>query len=665
MASVNIKIDSTSVVDDIERFTINSSDSSFCDSIEVEFRSKDFYEACDPTTNFGSLRIVVVVDSTEWEFLLERRSTTFRREGIGFTIWGRSAQALLDAPYCQTFSDTEDTSHPWQDQTGDILVSAAVSHIVSNYCPYSVTVNWNALDYPIKPNTFSVSNQTPKSVIQALANVIGAELVANQDGSLSIETYSVDEGPSQSTFNDLDEIIEVSEEIDYSSGFNAVTVYGYDARTASNTYLEVTEDDAADDVRDTVGLPATRNYSWESDRFRLPEHIRGIGKVGYIRPVFLQDWDYALRVYYYHSGGLTPQCYYDGGIYEEGESGTEEITEDVQLIWGVGNTLKPNLQGETRVTGDTSIPFAIQEVTYNTQYVIFNVRAQTTGEQNVFFYFSDKSTYQICSFDSARMTEDGDFEGVSGISGSSVGWDICDSIVLEKESPTTVVAGDTLILRSYGISVNYGVSSAGTSVDYIDERVYSKSEETTFTNGVATLSFPVWLGDNYDEYTVTVTFQGGITGAVRFHNNSKLLTVNAFIGDPNYYSVSATVEYYTKAERFSTVLPASWSSQTVFYTFYHVGGFDCGAQELSVSVSVSGTGETEKDITIIVYDYTTNSLISGASVWIDGIFKGTTGADGELNVASVAIGTHTLKITATGYTDSDQDELDNDEFTIS
>lgn len=67
-----------------------------------------------------------------------------------------------------------------------------------------------------------------------------------------------------------------------------------------------------------------------------------------------------------------------------------------------------------------------------------------------------------------------------------------------------------------------------------------------------------------------------------------------------------------------------------------------------------------RTITIRVTDYVDNSELQTVSVYIDSVLKGTTDANGELDVAGVATGGHTLKLTKTGYQDSDADDLLND-----
>jgi len=71
-----------------------------------------------------------------------------------------------------------------------------------------------------------------------------------------------------------------------------------------------------------------------------------------------------------------------------------------------------------------------------------------------------------------------------------------------------------------------------------------------------------------------------------------------------------------------------------------------------------------RTITINITDYVSADDVEGASVYLDGTLQGTTDSDGEIDLEDVAIGTHTLKITKTGYVDSDEDELLNDYLVV-
>jgi len=71
-----------------------------------------------------------------------------------------------------------------------------------------------------------------------------------------------------------------------------------------------------------------------------------------------------------------------------------------------------------------------------------------------------------------------------------------------------------------------------------------------------------------------------------------------------------------------------------------------------------------RDITIHVADYIDASELQTVSVYIDGVLKGTTDANGELDVDDVAVGGHTLRLTKTGYLDSDADTLLNEYIVV-
>jgi len=87
------------------------------------------------------------------------------------------------------------------------------------------------------------------------------------------------------------------------------------------------------------------------------------------------------------------------------------------------------------------------------------------------------------------------------------------------------------------------------------------------------------------------------------------------------------------------------------------------------SISWGGEGKLAaysptRTITINITDYVSEADVATASVYVDGALKGTTDANGEIDISGIAIGTHTLKVTKTGYVDSDLDELLNDYLVV-
>ena len=69
---------------------------------------------------------------------------------------------------------------------------------------------------------------------------------------------------------------------------------------------------------------------------------------------------------------------------------------------------------------------------------------------------------------------------------------------------------------------------------------------------------------------------------------------------------------------------------------------------------------TTRTITINVADFINLSDLQTVTVFIDEVSKGTTDANGLITIADVTVGSHAIKMTKTGYSDSDADTLIND-----
>jgi len=611
MTPINIIIDNKTVIDDVIQCDIDQAEGQYCSSVSLSLKSKSFWALCDPTTNFGALRIKVVIGVTTYQFLVEERDTTPSRAGVAFTVWGRSKQALLSKPYSKTINDTDDTSHPWQ--TGNTTASAIVAYVVSNYCPYSVTVNWNAGDFAVYADSFSVSNQSPIDVISSLAGVIGAELVAAADGSLSIEEYSVDEGASVESYNDLDDITQLSENIDYPSGYNAVTVYGYGAG-GSNAYISA-------------------EYSRLTD---LP-YAGSASDIG--SNIFISR-PHIVRVYYYHPEDidiLYSACSQHVSVAPH-SCGEEQFTEDIQLIWGKGSRGKPNTKGALEITGDVDEPIACTTDTYSTNYCDFNVVCSAIGEFTIMFYFADKSVYTVYSF-SVVANEEG--------AGSA-----CSSVVVERISTDIVVPGTPVRVRVFGLKASSAYCSAG-SPALVKTSESSEDEDVIFSNGVATLAYPVKGWDNFTPW------------AYGFHQirpsltpNSNQLTMSLWIGSAEYFSVSANIKYRTAYTEYQVDIPGSWLS-TSFEVWFTFSGCT-EMKKLSIPVSVGGS----KDVALNVSNWASGVNISEVDVEVDGDWAGQTDIDGNINLTGVSVGDHAVKLTKDGYLQSDLDDIENSTFTV-
>ena len=85
----------------------------------------------------------------------------------------------------------------------------------------------------------------------------------------------------------------------------------------------------------------------------------------------------------------------------------------------------------------------------------------------------------------------------------------------------------------------------------------------------------------------------------------------------------------------------------------------------ATSIAWGGEGQYSttsiiRDIIIRVTDYVDDDELSGVTVWLDLVNKGTTDANGEIALHGVTVGGHELKLTKAGYLDSDNDTLFND-----
>jgi len=137
--------------------------------------------------------------------------------------------------------------------------------------------------------------------------------------------------------------------------------------------------------------------------------------------------------------------------------------------------------------------------------------------------------------------------------------------------------------------------------------------------------------------------------------------MESWVDNPDRYIVQCSVTYHTDFVRFKTTVPESFDKEELIVW---IESDECG-KELS-TIPISGTEEEAGpvDITVIVKDYVSDVLIAEASVWVDGVYKGKTDVNGELNVGNLEAGDHTIKMSKAGYLTSDEDDLDNDDFTV-
>ena len=377
---VDVLIGTTSVVNYFKSISMKFSDSAYCFSIDLEGVSQDYWSLFDPKINYGLLNLSV--DVTEgpypgrisdglnkiimYQFLCEERDTDITNAGINFKVWGRSAQALLDIPYSTTLTDTTTTYYPWQTSyyvKASVIVKYAYDHCCSVYAKSKTYISWQAYDFLVYKGSFSTSNDTPISITAKLAAIIGAQLVPQLDGGLIVKPYSVIEETVIESFTDVDDIVALSDAIGAPLGYNSVDVFGYIYTPPPSVSQEIPKPYVSVEL-----IPDGLKWGYFTNR--------------------------VLRCRFY--GNNAPSFGVINGHIIQSTSTVESITEIVTLNYGVGHTSKPNRYGETLITGSTSLPFEIRQVTYSVLTTHYNVYSylneNSNPNQGMFWFIAQTST---------------------------------------------------------------------------------------------------------------------------------------------------------------------------------------------------------------------------------------------------------------------------------
>ena len=88
---------------------------------------------------------------------------------------------------------------------------------------------------------------------------------------------------------------------------------------------------------------------------------------------------------------------------------------------------------------------------------------------------------------------------------------------------------------------------------------------------------------------------------------------------------------------------------------------------LKESLVVEFVSEVQEfeDVTLEVRDYCTGDSLPGCEVFLDELSQGNTDSSGQIDLGELVVGqTYQLRVVKSGYIDSDEDDLLNDEFTV-
>ncbi len=244
-------------------------------------------------------------------------------------------------------------------------------------------------------------------------------------------------------------------------------------------------------------------------------------------------------------------------------------------------------------------------------------------------------------------------DGVGGAGELSLALDAAKNTAVYGQSKTTFAPGETAYLRvispsetAYTTDTSMGTISAGAT-----DVPYSYEENLSFLNSkTATLAY---LPYN----TVTHSWIGVSGGTPTFSERVVSISTSAV--------AILHCEYQMLGDRLKLVVTAA--DMGLFESVDVIVVVTVGDSQASVTVPYSITeGSTEPiGIDLEVSDFCSDEIVAGVSVTLDGEVLGVTNENGKINLGELVPKTiHTLKMTKTGYKDSDKDVLYNDSFTV-
>lgn len=210
--------------------------------------------------------------------------------------------------------------------------------------------------------------------------------------------------------------------------------------------------------------------------------------------------------------------------------------------------------------------------------------------------------------------------------------------------------GDYAYFRVYtNISV-YVRSTNGNPVKDASGLPATNVEYVTFSNFSGSTSKPIhsitsmeWIGNGHSHF-------GYLPGST-----------SVFFNDSSDGYAVAKITYVSRFDRWKIR-----STQEGDLIAYAIGRGECSDSSASVTIQFrKECVEGDNEVTIVAKDFLTNENIVGASVYVDGYYKGVTDSDGRLYVGTMDAGEHTVRIVASGYTSTDGDTLENDTFIVS
>ena len=225
------------------------------------------------------------------------------------------------------------------------------------------------------------------------------------------------------------------------------------------------------------------------------------------------------------------------------------------------------------------------------------------------------------------------------------------TITTSTTTKSSVDPGDTfdvLVYTEYDREDIEAWAVDGSEVAFVQENIEQKTEHLYFTNGQGTASYPV--NELISPVDLVVSSFG-----------QQELEYPTYKDDDSKYYIPVEVTYNTSVIRYRVTVPNTWPLR-VFPVWFKIDG-QMHVQSANVNTAAQ-QGVTQKEVTIVVKDYSTDAIIAGANIWIDGVYAGVSDSQGKLT-KTLTVGTHTWKSTASGYVDTDVDTLSNEAFSVS
>lgn len=218
--------------------------------------------------------------------------------------------------------------------------------------------------------------------------------------------------------------------------------------------------------------------------------------------------------------------------------------------------------------------------------------------------------------------------------------------------------GNQIFYRVYPSGTHsFFLSFGGTITTVTPKKIEEKVEEITFSgSNKANLAYP--LGGTFSYKWIGSALQ---TESPHSKCNPKVIaefdTETLTVSESVYGILEVTYEYTYASVCFMPALPGK---QFVLVCR------GCDEEEACDFIIEEIEDQAFDDVTLIISDACESDLkVPGAQVEVNGeLIETVSGEDGKIHVGLLAKGTHSIKITAPGYTSSDEDTLSNDEIIV-